>query len=62
MDSDKRRSELVSSLKVSCSGEIYDVSTGHPLVWLQIDEEKGYVFCPYCETKFVYNEKSNSAQ
>ncbi len=52
MEVDKKKNEFVSSLKVSCNGEIYDSSSGHPLVWLQIDEEIGYVFCPYCEKKF----------
>lgn len=47
----------VSSLKVSCDGENNDSSEGHPLVWLQIDKEVGYIFCPYCEQKFVFEDK-----
>ena len=53
---------VVSSLKVSCSGDIRDVSQGHPLVWLLIPEESGYVFCPYCEKKFVYKEKLDNSR
>ena len=47
----------VSSLRVSCDGETNSSSEGHPLVWLQIDEEVGYVNCPYCEMKFVYQDR-----
>ena len=44
----------VFSLRVSCNGETNNMSEGHPLVWLKIDEEVGYVICPYCELKFIY--------
>ena len=47
----------VSSLRVSCDGETNSSSEGHPLVWLQINEEKGFVSCPYCETKFILDDK-----
>ena len=47
----------VFSLRVSCSGETNSSSEGHPLVWLQINEEKGFVSCPYCETKFIFEDK-----
>ena len=46
----------VSTLKVSCDGEIDDNSEGHPLVWLQINKEKGFVSCPYCEIKFIFDD------
>ena len=46
----------VSTLRVSCDGEINNSSEGHPLIWLQIDEEKGMVNCPYCEKKFIYED------
>ncbi len=49
--------EVVSVYKVSCSGELNDPSQGHPVVWLQIPVEEGHVFCPYCEKKFVHEEK-----
>ncbi len=45
----------VSTLKVSCDGEINESSEGHPLVWLQINIEEGYVSCPYCDTKFKFD-------
>ena len=62
MSLDRDKLELVSSLKVSCSGDLRDVSQGHPLVWLQIPEELGYVFWPYCEKQFVYQEKLANSQ
>ena len=62
MSSDISKLEVVGSLKVSCSGDLRDASQGHPLVWLLIPEELGYVFCPYCEKKFVYKEKLDNSQ
>ena len=47
----------VFSLKVSCNGEKNNSSEGHPLVWLQIDKEVGFVICPYCELKFIYQDR-----
>ena len=62
MSSDISKLEVVGSLKVSCSGDLRDVSQGHPLVWLLIPEELGYVFCPYCEKKFVYKEELDNSR
>ena len=62
MSLDRGKLEVVTSLKVSCAGDLRDVSQGHPLVWLQIPEELGYVFCPYCEKKFVYKENLDNSQ
>ena len=62
MSLDRGKLEVVTSLKVSCAGDSRDVSQGHPLVWLQIPEESGYVFCPYCEKKFVYKENLDNSQ
>ena len=47
----------VFSLRVSCNGETNYSSEGHPLVWLQIDEDLGFVICPYCEQKFIYQDR-----
>ena len=59
-DQDLSKSEVVTTLKVSCSGELTTSSEGHPLVWLQIPEDVGHVFCPYCEKKFIYEEQVNN--
>ena len=50
------KAKTVFSLRVSCNGETNNSSEGHPLVWLQIDEEVGFVICPYCEQKFIYKD------
>lgn len=39
----------VTSSRVVCDGGI----GGHPRVWLQISEEKGWVECPYCDCKYI---------
>ena len=47
----------VSSLRVSCDGETNSSSEGHPLVWLQINVEEGFVSCRYCETKYIFEDQ-----
>ena len=44
----------VSTVQVACdgSGEI-DPALGHPRVYLQIDPERGFVECGYCDRRFV---------
>ena len=42
----------VASRSVSCAGGIG--SSGHPNVYLNIDE-KNHVICPYCNRKFIFN-------
>lgn len=44
--------EVVSAWRVACDGQ--EGALGHPRVWLQIDREKGYVECGYCDKKFVH--------
>jgi len=41
---------LVNEKRISC-GEAED----HPLVWYNINE-KGYVVCGYCNTKYIYSD------
>lgn len=56
MMENKENIKKVSSLKVSCDGENDSSSEGHPLVWLQINVDNGFVICPYCERKFIFYE------
>jgi len=44
--------EIVETTKtrVSCDGG--EGALGHPLVYLSIDENDGYVECPYCDKRF----------
>jgi uncharacterized Zn-finger protein len=37
----------VTSTRVACDGG--DGAAGHPRVWLQIDPDKGWVECGYCD-------------
>lgn len=37
--------------QVSCSGKEYPFD--HPVVYLEIDKEKGQIECPYCSKHFV---------
>ncbi|QFU07486.1 Zinc-finger domain protein [Rhodobacteraceae bacterium THAF1] len=48
---DAPETEEVSSTRVSCDGHMT-----HPRVWLQIDEERGWVECGYCDKRFVLKE------
>ena len=41
----------VTSTRVACDGS--GGADGHPRVWLQIDPEKGWVECGYCDRRFV---------
>ena len=42
--------EEVTKSRISCDG---GAALGHPRVWLQIDPDKGFVECGYCDKKFV---------
>ncbi|MDX2050026.1 MAG: zinc-finger domain-containing protein [Rickettsiaceae bacterium] len=39
---------------VSCSGKDYPYD--HPIVYLEIDEIKGFIECPYCSKKFILSK------
>jgi uncharacterized Zn-finger protein len=41
----------VTSTHVACDGG--GGAGGHPRVWLQIDPEKGWVECGYCDRRYV---------
>lgn len=41
----------VSTKEVSCDGDAY---SKHPLVYLQIAQDKDKVVCPYCSKTFIY--------
>lgn len=41
--------------QVSCSGK--EAPFDHPTIYLEIDEEKGEIECPYCSRKFVLKSK-----
>ena len=41
----------VTRSRVACDGA--GGADGHPRVWLQIDPEKGWVECGYCDKRYV---------
>lgn len=43
--------EIVTTRRISCDGG--EGALGHPRVWLSIDEDTGWVECPYCDKRFV---------
>ncbi|MBK5934704.1 putative Zn-finger protein [Rhodovulum imhoffii] len=50
---DAPETEIVSQWRVACDGS--GPGLGHPRVWLQIPQDKGYVECGYCDKKFVHD-------
>lgn len=46
--------KIVSAWRVACDGG--EGALGHPRVWLQIDHDKGYVECGYCDARFVHED------
>jgi uncharacterized Zn-finger protein len=41
----------VTATRIACDG--VGGARGHPRVWLQIDPEKGWVECGYCDRRYV---------
>jgi uncharacterized Zn-finger protein len=41
----------VTATRIACDG--VGGALGHPRVWLQIDPEKGWVECGYCDRRYV---------
>ncbi|MDC0658885.1 zinc-finger domain-containing protein [Leisingera sp. SS27] len=50
----------VNSRKVACDGS--EGALGHPRVYLQIPEAEGFVECPYCDCKFIYEDATKAAE
>jgi len=41
----------VTTSRIACDGS--GGAGGHPRVWLQVDPDKGYVECGYCDRRYV---------
>ena len=41
----------VTKTRIACDGG--SGAGGHPRVWLEIDPQKGYVECGYCDRRYV---------
>ena len=44
--------KFVDSYRIACDGG--EGALGHPLVWLQIPSDTGWVECPYCDCKLIH--------
>ncbi|MCF8880266.1 zinc-finger domain-containing protein [Hyphobacterium sp. SN044] len=42
---------VIDGHRTSCDGG--GGALGHPKVWLEIDHDKGFVECGYCDRRFV---------
>lgn len=52
--------EIVTQWRVACDGG--EGALGHPRVWLQIDHDKGWVECGYCDKKFIHESFAEKAR
>ena len=52
MNTEAPEKKIVGSYRIACDGG--EGALGHPRVWLQIPREIGWVECPYCDCKMVY--------
>ncbi|MEL6464825.1 MAG: zinc-finger domain-containing protein [Pseudomonadota bacterium] len=59
MTIDAPETKLVHTRRVACDGG--EGALGHPRVWLYIPEDIGWVECPYCDTRYVYKDKADTA-
>lgn len=51
---------VVDTHRVACDGG--EGALGHPRVWLQIPEDKGFVECGYCDKRFVHRDHTGAAK
>ena len=49
----------VTTSRIACDGSAG--GGGHPRVWLQVDPEKGWVECGYCDRRYVLKPGSAEA-
>ena len=55
MSIEQPETQTVHDARVACDGG--GGALGHPKVYLQIGDE-GFVECPYCDRRFVLDEKA----
>ena len=51
--------EVVDRWRVACDGG--EAALGHPRVWLQIPEDRGWVECGYCDKRFIHADFADEA-
>lgn len=45
---------IVDDYRIACDGS--GPALGHPRVWLQIPQDRGWVECPYCDCKMIHRD------
>ena len=60
MSPEKPEIRFVEEFRLYCDGG--EGALGHPLVWMQIPPEQGWVECPYCDCKFIHKSYSKEHQ
>ncbi len=44
----------IPTARTACDGAgVIDAALGHPRVYLQVDDETGFVDCGYCDRRFI---------
>ena len=51
--------EVVTGWRIACDGG--GGALGHPRVWLQIPEDRGWVDCGYCDKRFMHRDAERAA-
>lgn len=59
MTIDAPETKVVQSWRIACDGG--GDRLGHPRVWLQIPQDKGWVECGYCDTKYIHEDFAEDA-
>lgn len=59
MTPDAPETKIVDRYRISCDGG--EGALGHPRVWLQIPEDRGWVECGYCDARFVHRDYVENA-
>lgn len=51
--------QMVPTRRIACDGG--GGALGHPLVWLTIPDDRGFVACGYCDKRFVLDALADPA-
>ncbi|MBM7066255.1 zinc-finger domain-containing protein [Actibacterium sp. 188UL27-1] len=54
MTADIPETKIVDRYRISCDGG--EGALGHPRVWLQIPEDRGWVRCGYCDARYIHRD------
>ncbi len=59
MTTEVPETRIVETARVACDGG--EGALGHPRVWLQIPDDRGWVECPYCDARYVLKGHEDKA-